>query len=118
MWEVIALRNLAISHLDKLLDATQMILLGSKYHIPQWFITGCTALITRKDGPTEAESDLLGGRSTVKIYRLRERRIKFYRKDRLMDRHGEVDWEGAVRQAFPDEVIDYEHTSKKNLKLS
>lgn len=59
MWEVKALRDLAIRNLNQL-DVVDMLLLGSEYHVSQWFITGCTRLIMRNQGPTEEEGHLLG----------------------------------------------------------
>jgi hypothetical protein len=54
MWEVTALRDLAIRNLNQL-GEVDMILLGSEYRVSQWFISGCTRLIMRKHGPTEEE---------------------------------------------------------------
>jgi hypothetical protein len=73
MWDVTAVRDLAIKYLNKLLDVVEMILLGTEYRVSQWFITGCFRLITRSQGPTEEECNLLGISFAVQIYGLREK---------------------------------------------
>ena len=66
------LRDLAIRNLNKL-GEVDMILLDTQYRVSQWFINGCSRLITRNGGPTEEECNLLGIAFVVQIYGLRER---------------------------------------------
>ena len=99
MWEVKALRDLAIRNLNQL-DVVDMLLLGSEYHVSQWFITGCTRLIMRNQGPTEEEGHLLGIGFIVKIYGLRERMLSA----RLGP--GIFDCQRVVRETFPDKISD------------
>ena len=74
MWDVTALRELAIRNLN-LLDVIDLILLGVEHRVTQWFISGCTKLILRTHGPTEEEGHLLGMGFIVQIYGLRERML-------------------------------------------
>jgi len=78
MWEFKSVRELTIGELTKsnLLDDVSKILLGIKYGIPQWFLSGCKRLVTRDKGPRETEARLLGEDITTKIWDLRERRIR------------------------------------------
>jgi hypothetical protein len=76
MWEVTSIRDLAIRNLSQL-DVVEMIVLGTKYRVSQWFITGCSKLITRNIGPTVEECKLLGIGFVVQIYGLRERVLTF-----------------------------------------
>jgi hypothetical protein len=99
MWEVTALRELAIRNLNKL-DVVNMILLGSEYRVSQWFITGCTKLITRNHGPTEEEGGLLGIGFIVQIYKLRERMLS------LRGSELRYDYQRVVRETFPDKIFD------------
>ena len=99
MWEVTPLRDLAIQNLNQLLDVVDMILLGSEYRVSQWFISGCTKLIARSNGPTEEESKMLGIGFVVQIYGLRERMLS-------LRFSGVSDCQRAVREAFPDQIFD------------
>ena len=72
MWEVTAVRDLAVKNLTKLIDAVAMINLGTELHVSQWVISGCHRLIARKHGPTKEECDDLGIDFAVQIYGLRE----------------------------------------------
>jgi hypothetical protein len=102
MWEVTALRDLAIRNLNQL-DMVDMILLGSKYRVSQWFITGCTKLIMRNHGPTEEEGILLGIGFVVQIYGLRERMLLL----RITKGSGAcLDCQRIVRETFPDKIFD------------
>jgi hypothetical protein len=101
MWEVSGLRDLAVRNLNQL-DVVDMILLGSQYRVSQWFITGCTKLITRNQGPTEEEGILLGIGFIVKIYGLRERMLTLL----LTKGPGTFDCQRAVRESFPDKIFD------------
>ena len=101
MWEVIALRDLAIRNLNQL-DAIDMIILGSEYRVSQWFITGCTKLIMRNHGPTEEEGNLLGIGFVVQIYGLRERMLLL----RITKGSGCIDCQRLVRETFPDKIFD------------
>lgn len=103
MWEVEALRNLAIRQLVNQLDAVNMILLGSEYRVPRWFYTGCTRLITRSQGPTEAEGNLLGMHLIVQIYGIRELSL---RTRANLGPGAHFDYQRAVREAFPDRICD------------
>ena len=102
MWELTTFRDLAIRHLGYQIDAIEMIVLGSKYRVSQWFISGCTKLIGRAQGPTEEEGNLLGMRFTVQIYGIRERLIIFRATRPTLP----FDFQGAVRDAFPNEIYD------------
>lgn len=110
MWEVTALRDLAIKNLNKL-DVVDMILLGNQYHVSQWFISGCFRLITRSSGPTEKESNLLGIGFVVQIYGLRERWMSTRIPSNLLkgtgayQSHCEHAVMQLVRETFPD-IID------------
>jgi hypothetical protein len=101
MWEVKALRNLAIKNLNQL-DVVDMILLGSEYRISQWFMTGCARLITRNRGPTEEECNLLGIGFVIQIYGLRER----MRSLRIIKGNSEGIVAQLLRETFPDKVFD------------
>jgi hypothetical protein len=100
MWEVTALRDLAIRNLNQL-DVCDMILLGTEYRVSQWFINGCTKLIMRNNGPTEEEGNLLGVSVIVRIYGLRERALLL----RLTKGSG-IDSQRVVRETFPDKIFD------------
>lgn len=101
MWEVTALRDLAIRSLDRL-DVVDLVLLGSEYRVSQWFITGCTKLIMRNQGPTEEEGHRLGIGFIVKIYGLRERMLQVL----LTKGPGAFDCQRVVRETFPDKIFD------------
>ena len=101
MWDVAALRELAIRNINQL-DVVDMILLGSEYRVSQWFITGCTKLITRNQGPTEEEGHHLGISFIVKIYGLRERMLTLL----LTKGPGAFDSQRVVRETFPDRIFD------------
>ena len=101
MWEVTALRDLAIRSLNQL-DVVDMILLGSEYHVSQWFINGCSRLIMRSNGPTEEEGKLLGIGFVVQIYGLRERMLSL----RIKGAGAYFDCQRAVRETFPDKIFD------------
>ena len=101
MWEVTALRDLAIRNLNKL-GAVNMIIFGTKYRVSQWFITGCSRLITRQGGPTEEECNLLGIAFVVQIYGLRERMLSLkgsgsFQSDCVAQ---------LVRKTFPDNIFE------------
>lgn len=101
MWEVNALRELAIRNLNQL-EVVDLILLGSQYRVSQWFITGCTKLIMRNQGPTEEEGHLLGIGFIVKIYGLRERMLSIL----LTKGPGAFDCQRVVRETFPDKIFE------------
>lgn len=102
MWEFTTLRDLAIRNLNQL-DMIDMILLGSKYRVSQWFVTGCTKLIMRSCGPTEEEGNLLGMGFVVQIYGLRERMLSI----RIIKGSGaSFDCQRVVRETFPDKIFD------------
>ena len=102
MWEITALRDLAIRNLNQL-DVCDMILLGSEYRVSQWFITGCTKLIMRSHGPTEEEGNLLGIGFVVQVYGLRERMLSL----RLTKGSSAYfDFQRVVRETFPDKIFD------------
>jgi len=111
MWEVTALRDLAIRNMNQL-DVCDMISLGSKYRISQWFLTGCTKLIMRSHGPTEEEGNLLGMGFVVQIYGLREGWLSRNKEPvwgvRPADyhQHDERVVLQIVRETFPDKVED------------
>jgi len=96
MWDVSSLRKLSIENLKPKLNAVGLILLGSDYHISPWFVNGCVTLITRIQGPTEEEGGLLGMRTTVNIYGIRER---FLSSGRPIS---QFDFNAALRNAFPE----------------
>ena len=100
MWEVAALRDLAIRNLNQL-DVVDMILLGSEYHVSQWFITACTRLITRRHGPTEEEGNLLGISIVVRIYGIRERTSSL-----RLSGFPTSECQRIVRETFPDKIFD------------
>ena len=78
MWEFRAVRELTIEELSKpnSLDDVSKILLGIKYGIPQWFLSGCEQLVNRERGPRDTEARLLGEDITTRIWDLRERKLK------------------------------------------
>ena len=102
MWEVTALRDLAIKYLNQLLDVVNMILLGSEYRVSQWTITGCTRLIIRGSGPTEEECNRLGIAFVVQIYGLRERILSL----RIPKADSQRVVSQLVRETFPDRIFD------------
>ena len=104
MWEVTGLRELAIRNLNQL-GAVDMILFGSKYRVSQWFVTGCTKLIARKNGPTEEECKLLGIGFVLQIYGIRER-MMVVRMTKGPGAHYDTSCERAVRETFPDKLSD------------
>ena len=104
MWEVTALRDLSIRHLVNQLDAVKMILLGAEYRVSQWFIDGCTRLISRSQGPTEEEGNQLGVSLIVRIYGIRERSISLRIERITKGSAPHLDYERAVREAFPDNI--------------
>lgn len=104
MWDFTALRELAIRNLVNKLDPIEMILLGSQYRISQWFIGGCTTLIRRHQGLKEEEGDRLGMRLTVQICGIRERMIHHAHANRSTI---PFDYQRAVREAFPDKIVDH-----------
>jgi len=77
MWEFSTLRDLSIEYLGKpgMLDPVSKMLLGMKYHITHWLISGCDQLLNRTEGPRAEEAEQLGTVVTIKIYDLREVRI-------------------------------------------
>jgi hypothetical protein len=102
MWEVTALRDLAIRNLNQL-DVCDLILLGCQYRVSQWFIAGCSKLIMRSNGPTEEEGNLLGIGFVVKIYGLRERMLSL----RMANAPGtSFDFQRVVRETFPGKIFD------------
>lgn len=101
MWEITALRDLAIRNMNQL-DVCDMVLLGSEYRVSLWFITGCTKLIMRSNGPTEEEANVLGIGFVVQIYGLRERMLTV----RLTKGPGVFDCQRVVRETFPDKIFD------------
>ena len=103
MYEVSALRDLAIRHLVNQLTPVDMMLLGSKYRVPQWFITGCTNLISRNQGPTKEEGLLLGMQLVVQIYGIRERSISFRAAGRPAT---QFDYQRIIRETFPDQIFE------------
>ena len=122
MWEVTAVRDLAIKNLDNRLDAVDMILLGTEYHVSQWFMTGCSKLITRSCGPTEQECSLLGIGFIVQIYGLRERMLSVRIPNMLKgsgayQSHYEHIVAKLVQETFPDRIFDKKiQVVDKNLK--
>jgi hypothetical protein len=104
MWEVTALRDLAIRNLNQL-DVVDMVLLGSAYRVSQWFISGCSKLIMRSIGPTEEEGKLLGIGFVVQIYGLRERMLAL-RFTRGSGNYCEYECQRIVRETFPDKIFD------------
>lgn len=103
MWEITALRDLAIRNMNQL-DVVDMILLGSEYHVSLWFVTGCTKLIMRSYGPTEEEGNVLGIGFVVTIYGLRERMLTHrYTKGQGV---GAIECQRVVRETFPDKIFD------------
>jgi hypothetical protein len=108
MWEVTALRSLAISHLNKL-DTIEMILLGDEYRVLQWFVGGCTKLIVRGQGPTAEEAALLGVGLTVQIYGIRERFITFRLNNKLNPYPAaSFDCQRAVNEAFAEKIANFD----------
>jgi hypothetical protein len=109
MWEVTAVRDLAIKNLNKL-EVVDMILLGIEYRVSQWFIAGCSRLILRSCGPTEKECNLLGIGFVVQIYGLRERTLSIRVPSNLLkgsgayQSHCENIVVQLVREAFPDNL--------------
>ncbi|KAF8802650.1 hypothetical protein BYT27DRAFT_7112035 [Phlegmacium glaucopus] len=108
MWEVTALRDLAIRHLNQLLNTVDMILYGYKYRVSQWFITGCTNLIKRGRGLTDEEGERLGVRFAIQIYEIRERSLLF-RLNQMPQHDGkpaaQFEYQRAV-QALSDKIFD------------
>ena len=119
MWEVTVLRDLAIENLNNL-DVVNMILLGIKYRVTQWVITGCSKLIMRSCGPTEKECNLLGIGFVVQIYGLRERMmsvvIPHMKGSRAYQPERQRIVAQLVREAFPDMMFDKIQEVGKNLK--
>jgi len=104
MWEVTALRDLAIKNLNKL-DAANMILLGTKYRVPAWFITGCCRLIMGKPGPTEEDCNRLGIGFVVEIYRLREQVLSHRTSTANFSKAEHQQYvQKLVQDAFPDRI--------------
>lgn len=98
MWEITALRELAISNLSKL-DVIDMILLGSEFLVAKWFFAGCTKLVMRLQGPTEEEGNRLGVGFIVKIYGLRERMLSY------SGRPAHFDFQRVLRETFSDKTF-------------
>ena len=121
MWEVTALRDLAIKNMNKLHEV-DMILLGIDYRVSQWFIAGCSKLITRKCGPTEKECNRLGINFVVQIYGLRERirdqsgpgpsLLSPIKGTGAYQSHYRSLVEQFVRETFPDKIFE-----KKGLQV-
>jgi hypothetical protein len=103
MWEVTALRDLAIRNLNKL-DAADMILLGTKYRVPAWFITGCSRLIMAKPGPTEEDCNRLGIGFVVEIYGLREHMFESPHRMTLKGADCQQYVQKLVQNTFPDRI--------------
>ena len=116
MWEVTDIRELAIKYLNKLMvNEVNKILLGIEFRVTQWFITGCSKLITRNCGPTTEETNLLGIDFVVKIYGLRERMLSAPELSRIhhmqkgsgaYQSHYEAHLAQLVRKTFPDKIFD------------
>ena len=107
MWEVKGVRDLAIKNLDKL-DAIDMIILGTEYHITNWLLNGCFRLIMRNHGPTKEECNLLGIGFAVQIYGLREHRdISSFRMHQKSLKNADcLRIVGKlVRETFPDRIV-------------
>ena len=121
MWEVTALRDLAIKNLNKL-DAVEMILLAIQYHVSEWFLTGCSKLILRSSGPTEKECNLLGIGFMVQIYGLRERMLTLRYPPNVLKGSGAYQSHSVhhagqfVRETFPDMFDKKVQEADKTLK--
>ena len=109
MWEVTAIRELAIKHLHKL-DAVHLINLGTELHVSQWVINGCLRLIGRKHGPTKEECDALGIDFAVQLYGLRERMLSEpITSKRSGSREYQLEYQNIVtklvRETFPTRCL-------------
>jgi hypothetical protein len=77
MWEFDSLRALAIDKMSArgVLTSARKIVLGRMFAVNEWFVQGCTELVTRTHGPTAAEMDDVGTDMGERIYKLREARV-------------------------------------------
>lgn len=78
MWCLKSFRNLAIRKLTELgsLSPTEQIMLGKKYNITDWVVSGCVSFIDRDLGPQVDEVNTLGMPESVLIYKMREMQIR------------------------------------------
>lgn len=81
-----------------------MILFGTEYRIPAWFIIGCSRLIMRKPGPTEEECNRLGIGFVVEIYGLREKTMSHLNHVSLKAAECQQYVQKLVQDAFPDRI--------------
>ncbi|KAF8959960.1 hypothetical protein BDZ97DRAFT_1666562 [Flammula alnicola] len=77
MWDFQSLRDLSIQKLGApgSLESITKIQLGEKYHISEWFVSGCVDLVMRDKGPRANEVNQLGTEMAVQLSDLREERI-------------------------------------------
>jgi hypothetical protein len=73
MWDI---RNMAIRGLADDLDSVDRILLGQAYGVPEWLLSGCTALAERETIISGQEGRRLGPDTTARLYEVREASIK------------------------------------------
>ena len=76
LWQSEPLRKLCIENLNAILDKsgrhTSRISYGYKYDVPDWVISGYSALARRHKGLSRIEAEELGARGTRIVYEIRE----------------------------------------------
>lgn len=102
MWEFDDLRSLAIERMSArgVLTSATKIILGRRYAVNEWFIHGCTELVTRMHGPTAAEMNDVGTDMAERIYKLREARVVAVTRSIMYNARERV--EGEFRDVLRD----------------
>jgi hypothetical protein len=69
-------RFMAIEHISVDINGVEKVLMGRKYRVKSWLQDGLYDLVQRDASFSDPEADLLGFKTTSKLYRIRDLRFK------------------------------------------
>jgi len=71
-WRFLELRKVAIFQLSDKMDAIDRIMLGRKFHVKDWFHSGCVELVMQSEAPSLLIVKSIGAATAVSIFHARE----------------------------------------------
>ncbi|KAF9477888.1 hypothetical protein BDN70DRAFT_79759 [Pholiota conissans] len=96
MWFMANLKNMAVSELEAngSLAPVEKVVWGRKCHVSSWVLDGYSDLVSKNDTLSDAEVDATGHMTAIKLFRIREGKLRgqFY------------DPKAEIQQVFADEL--------------
>jgi hypothetical protein len=115
LWELGDLQTLAIQNLSKIeMREVDQITLGKEYRVADWLVKGYTKLAERDNTISEDEGDILGPKSVILLFQVREAGIKgsFVKAAKSKTRVHSYNYENAIRPVFAQQLADAERVSE------